>query len=138
MSLLRTNIKRSLSNRNYTSRYYKFSVEKGNNIMAYFRIEYGCGCGENEEYMIFNSQQEANEYAYQAAIDDYESYEGLHGIRSMSEIAEEDFGVELDELDYSTAMYIDIETTYNDERESQINYGAEEVSREEWEECVNE
>lgn len=106
--------------------------------MAYFRITYGCGCGENEEYMEFNSQQEADEAAYQLAIDDYESFEGLHGIRSMREIAEEDFEVELDELDFDTAMYIDIETTYLDERESQISYGAEEISREEWEENVNE
>lgn len=106
--------------------------------MAYFRITYGCGCGENEEYMEFNSQQEADKAAYQLAIDDYESFEGLHGIRSMREIAEEDFEVELDELDFDTAMYIDIETTYLDERESQISYGAEEISREEWEENVNE
>ena len=106
--------------------------------MAYFRITYGCGCGENEEYMEFNSQQEADEAAYQLAIDDYESFEGLHGIRSMREIAEEDFEVDLDELDFDTAMYIDIETTYMDERESQISYGAEEISREEWEENVND
>lgn len=106
--------------------------------MAYFRINYGCGCGDNEEYLEFNSQEEANDYAYHSALDDYESFEGLHGIRSMAEIAEEDFGVELDELDYNTAMYIDIETAYNDERESQINYSAEEISREEWEENVNE
>ena len=104
--------------------------------MAYFRITYGCGCGENEEYMEFNSQQEADEAAYQLAIDDYESFEGLHGIRSMREIAEEDFEVELDELDFDTAMYIDIETTYLDERESQISYGAEEISREEYKEYV--
>jgi hypothetical protein len=106
--------------------------------MAFYRITYGCGCGDNEEYMIFNSQQEADEAAYQLAIDDYESFEGLHGIRSMREIAEEDFEVELDELDFDTAMYIDIETTYMEERESQISYGAEEISREEWEENVNE
>ena len=106
--------------------------------MAYFRITYGCGCGENEEYMEFDSQQEADNAAYQLAIEDYESFEGLHGIRSMREIAEEDFDVELDELDFDTAMYIDIETTYFEERESQISYGAEEISREEWEEYVNE
>ena len=106
--------------------------------MVYFRITYGCGCGENEEYMEFNSQQEADEAAYQLAIDDYESFEGLHGIRGMREIAEEDFEVDLDELDFDTAMYIDIETTYLDERESQINHGAEEISREEWEENVND
>ena len=106
--------------------------------MAYFRINYGCGCGDNEEYLEFNSQNEANEYAYQSALEDYESYEGLHGIRSMSEIAEEDFGVELDELDYHTAEYIDIETTYTEERENQISYSAEEISEEEWRENVNE
>ena len=106
--------------------------------MAYFRINYGCGCGDNEEYMEFNTQEEADFVAYQLAIENYESYEGLHGIRSMAEIAEEDFEVDLDELDYNTAMYIDIETAYIEEREDQLNYGAEEISREEWEECVNE
>ena len=106
--------------------------------MAYFRITYSCGCGENEEYYEFNSQAEADNAAYQLAVEDYESYEGLHGIRSMSEIAEEDFDVELDELDYDTAMYVDIETTYFEERESQLEYCAEEISEEEWKECVNE
>ena len=106
--------------------------------MAYFRITYGCGCGENEEYMIFNSQEEADKAAYQLAIEDYESFEGLHGIRSMREIAEEDFEVDLDELDFDTAMYIDIETAYFDERESQLDYSVEEISKEEWEENVNE
>ena len=99
--------------------------------MAYFRITYGCGCGENEEYMEFNSQQEANEYAYQSALDDYESYEGLHGIRGMREIAEEDFDLDFDELDYNTADWVDVETTYIEERENQISYSAEEISREE-------
>ena len=104
--------------------------------MAYFRITYGCGCGENEEYMEFNSQQEADEAAYQLAIDDYESFEGLHGIRSMREIAEEDFDLDLDDLDYNTADWINVETTYFDERESQLSYSAEEISEEEYEEYV--
>ena len=106
--------------------------------MSYFKITYGCGCGDNEEYMIFNSEEEANSYAYEKAVEDYESYEGLHGIRGMREIAEEDFDLDFDELDYNTADWIDVETTYFDERESQISYSAEEISREEWEECVND
>ena len=106
--------------------------------MAYFRITYGCGCGENEEHFELNSQAEADEIAYQSAVDNYESYEGLHGIRSMREIAEEDFEVDLDELDYDTAMYIDIETAYIEERESCLSYYAEEISEEEWREYVNE
>ena len=104
--------------------------------MAFFKITYGCGCGENEEYMEFNSQQEADKAAYQLAIDDYESFEGLHGIRSMREIAEEDFEVDLDELDFDTADWIDIETAYFDERESQISYSAEEISEEEYKEYM--
>jgi hypothetical protein len=106
--------------------------------MAFYKINYGCGCGDNEEYLEFNSENEANDYAYQLAVEDYESYEGLHGIRSMSEIAQEDFDIELDELDYDTAMYIDIETAYCEERENQLSYYAEEISEEEWREYVNE
>ena len=106
--------------------------------MAYFRITYGCGCGDNEEYMEFNSQQEAYEYAYQSALDDYESFEGLHGIRGMREIAEEDFDLDLDELDYNTADWVDVEAAYFDERESQISYGAEEISAEEYMENMEE
>lgn len=104
--------------------------------MAFYKIHYGCGCGENEEYMEFNSEQEAMDTAYHLALDDYESFEGLHGIRSMREIAEEDFEVDLDELDYDTAMYIDIETTYIEERESCLSYGVEEISEVEWKEAI--
>ena len=98
----------------------------------------GCGCGDNEEYMELSSLEEANNTAYQLAVEDYESFEGLHGIRSMAEIAEEDFDVELDELDFDTAMYIDIETTYFEERESCLNYYAEEISEEEYREYMED
>ena len=105
--------------------------------MAYFRITYGCGCGSNEEYHEFNTQDEAYEAAYQLAVEDYESYEGLHGIRSMGDIAVEDFDIELDDVDYESSLYTDIETAYDEERESQLEYSAEEISEEEWEETVN-
>lgn len=106
--------------------------------MAFYKINYSCGCGDNEEYMIFNSEEEANSYAYEKAVEDYESYEGPHGIRGMREIAEEDFDLDFDELDYNTADWIDVETTYFDGRENQLDYSAEEISEEEWRECVNE
>lgn len=104
--------------------------------MAFYKITYGCGCGDNEEYMIFNSEEEANSYAYEKAVEDYESYEGLHGIRGMREIAEEDFDLDLDELDYNTADWIDVETTYIEERENQLDYSAEEISEEEYREYM--
>ena len=98
----------------------------------YYKIGYGCGCGDNEDYITAKDQKEADEIAYQSAIEDYEMFEGLHGIRGMAEIAEEDFGIELDELDYNTGDYIDIETTYIDERESQLDYWAEEITEKEY------
>ena len=104
--------------------------------MAFYKINYGCGCGDNEEYLEFNSENEANDYAYEKAIEDYESYEGLHGIRGMAEIADEDFGLDLYELDYNTGDYVAIEAAYFDERESQISYSAEEISEEEYREYV--
>lgn len=100
--------------------------------MKYFKIGYGCGCGDNEDYLIAKDQRDADDVAYHMAIEEYESFEGLHGIRGMAEIAEEDFGIELDELDYNTGDYIDIETTYIDERESQIDYWAEEITEKEY------
>lgn len=100
--------------------------------MKYFKIGYSCGCGDNEDYIIATDQKEAGERAYHEAIEDYESYEGLHGIRGMADIAEEEFGVDLDELEYDTGTYVDIEQIYHDERESQLNYWAEEITEKEY------
>ena len=50
----------------------------------------------------------------------------------MAEIAEEDFELELDELDYSTGDYIAIEEAYLEERESQLDYWAEEITEKEY------
>ena len=104
--------------------------------MAYFKINYGCGCCDNEDYLEFENEEAALSYAYQQAVEDYESFEGLHGIRGMREIAEEDFDLDFDELDYNTADWIDVETTYFDERENQLDYSAEEISEEEYREYV--
>lgn len=98
----------------------------------YYKIGYGCGCGDNEDYITAHDQKEADKIAYQSAIEDYESFEGLHGIRGMAEIAEEDFDIELDELDCNMGDYIDIETTYIDEKESQLDYWAEEITEKEY------
>ena len=98
----------------------------------YYKIGYGCGCGDNEDYIIAKDQKEADAIAYESAIEEYESFEGLHGIRGMADIAEEDFGVDLDELEYNMGDYIDIETTYLDERESQLDYWAEEITEKEY------
>ena len=98
--------------------------------MKYFKIGYGCGCGDNEDYITAKDQKEADETAWEYAISDYESFEGYHGIRDMSDIAEEDFGISLNEADDAT--YNDIETAYLEERELQLDYWAEEVTEKEY------
>ena len=100
--------------------------------MKYFKIGYGCGCGDNEDYIVAKDQKEADEIAYESAVEEYESFEGLHGIRGMAEIAEEDFEIELDQLEYSTGDYIAIEEAYLDERESQLDYWADEITEKEY------
>ena len=99
--------------------------------MKYFKIGYGCGCGDNEEYIIANDQHEADSAAYQAAIDDYESFEGLHGIRGVEDIAEEDYDIDPED-NIPEELYDEIWEVYLEERESQLNYWAEEISEKEY------
>lgn len=97
--------------------------------MLYY-VKYSCGCGDNEEIILAETQEIADEYAYQRAIEEYDSFEGLHGIRSLSDIIEEDFnGEELTDEEYQEA-----EEIYQEEKESTINYYAEEYNEEkhEW------
>lgn len=103
---------------------------KENKTMKYFKIGYSCGCGDNEEYITAKDQKEADEVAWEYAREEYEMFEGLHGIRGMAEIAEEDYDINIDEADDAT--YNDIEQSYIDERESQIDYWAEEITEKEY------
>lgn len=98
--------------------------------MKYFKIGYGCGCGDNEDYITAKDQKEADSIAWEYAVEEYEMFEGLHGIRGMHDIALEDYDMELDEV-YG-ATYDDIEQTYIDERESQLDYWAEEITEKEY------
>ena len=61
------------------------------------------------------SEYDANLYAWRQAMEDYENYEGMYGLRTMEEIMEED---ELEEEDASQV--------YEDEKESWLNYWVEE------------
>jgi hypothetical protein len=98
--------------------------------MKYYKIGYGCGCGDNEDYITAKDQKEADETAWEYAVEEYEMFEGLYGIRGMAEIAEEDYDINIDEADDIT--YNDIEQSYIDERESQLDYWAEEITEKEY------
>ena len=58
----------------------------------------------------------AEEYAYEAAIEIYESYEGMYGLRTVQDIMEEEDMEEDDALE-----------VYTEEMENWLDYWAEEV-----------
>ena len=97
----------------------------------YYKIMYSCGCGENEEYISAATDNEAERYAYEMAVEDYHSYEGYHGVRTLEELAAEMFNVE-DEEDLTEDQLLDAEDAYFDEIESTIYWNFEEVSFEEY------
>lgn len=79
----------------------------------------GFGGANNYEVIKAISLEEADKEAYQRAIQEYEQYEGMHGLRSVDDIMEED------DVDYDEA-----EEIYNEEREGWLDYSAEPYSKE--------
>lgn len=104
----------------YISEYKKFNE---NNYEGYYIIGWGLSGGfggmHNYEVVIADSQEDAEKQAYSNAIDEYSSYEGLHGLRTVSDIMEED------EVDEDEA-----ESIYNEEREDWLEYSAKPYSKE--------
>lgn len=82
----------------------------------------GFGGASYVETIEANTREEAEEYARQCAIDDYESYEGSHGILSRDDVFEdliESFGEE--------PLEEDVDLRYMEEVEGWITYYVEEV-----------
>lgn len=82
----------------------------------------GFGGASYIETIEANTREEAEEYARQCAIDDYESYEGSHGILSRDDVFEdliESFGEE--------PLEEDVDLRYMEEVEGWITYYVEEV-----------
>lgn len=89
--------------------------------MKKFIIWYGLGGGFNsKEYLAIQAVDEsaADAEAYEYACNEYESYEGLHGLRDVSQIMEED-DIENEDEAYEA---------YCQERESWLTYGAMEYN----------
>lgn len=93
--------------------------------MAKYKIFAGLGGGfggaQYQETIECETQDIANEYAYELACQEYESYEGLHGLADFADIEEnpEEYGLEEDASDE------EIEEAYIQEREGWIEYWAE-------------
>lgn len=90
---------------------------------GYYIIGWGLSGGfggiRDYEVIMADSLEEADKEAYQRAIQEYEQYEGMHGLRSVDDIMEDD------DVDYDEA-----EEIYNEEREGWIDYSAEPYSKE--------
>jgi len=62
--------------------------------MKKFAIRYGLGGGfgglrMTPEINEFESQDEAEKYAWEMAVQEYESYGGMHGLTTMEEVMED-------------------------------------------------
>ena len=94
--------------------------------MKKFRIfaglEGGFGGPNYVKTCLYKNKEDAEQDAYQYAIEEYESYAGLHGIRSLNDIAEEEDLDLDDERDLKEA-----EEIYNEDLESWIDFYVEEV-----------
>ena len=75
--------------------------------------------GANYKFTVeANSLEEAMDIAYQEAVEEYQQYEGLHGLKTWIDCAEE-LGADIEEEDSD-----DVDDLYNSEIESWIDYYA--------------
>jgi len=95
-----------------------------NKFEGLYIIGYGLGGGfggaRNFEVIQADSQDDADKWAWESACEEYENYSGMHGLRDVSQIMEEDNIEDEDE-----ALEV-----YNEERESWLDYSAMPYSKE--------
>jgi hypothetical protein len=101
---------------------YQFGI--GDKKMKFFRISGGCfNINEDEDYIEVKDYDAAMDEAYQMACESYDSYAGLHGIMSEDDYIEEG---EAETFDEAWELY-------REDRESQIEYEAVEITKEQYE-----
>lgn len=95
--------------------------------MAQYKIYAGLGGGFGGAQYIgtetFETEQAAYDYAFECACEEYDSYEGLHGLTLYNDIYEnpEDYGLDED------ATEEEIEDAFSNEREGWIEYYVKKV-----------
>ena len=89
-----------------------------------FIIGYGLGGGfggaRNFEVIQVDTQEQASDWAFESACEEYENYVWMYGLREISQIMEED-GIEDED---------EAQEVFNDERESWLDYSAHPYSKE--------
>jgi hypothetical protein len=98
-------------------------LNEDNSYEGYYIIGWGLSGGfggiRNYEVISEDSLEKAEMAAYYKAVEEYEQYSGMHGLRSVEDIMDED-GVDSDEAD----------EIYNEEREGWLDYSAKPYSKE--------
>lgn len=89
-------------------------------MMKNYRIYFGLGGGFGHEYETVEAvdQEDAENIAYHKALEAYENYEGMHGVPTAEEVAEEE-GIDPDDPDYHAAM----DDAYREVKEGWVSYG---------------
>ena len=93
--------------------------------MAKFRVYAGLGGGfggaEFKGIYEAETENEANGIAHELAVDEYQSYEGLHGLRDYEDIREDHPDVDDEDVIYDY---------YMEEMEEWLDYWVEEITDE--------
>lgn len=90
---------------------------------AWYGLGGGFGRARDFEIIETESEQEANDYAWELACQEYERYVGSHGLRDCDQIAKEEG------LDIETDEEV-INEIFDSERESWLDYWIEEYNEE--------
>ena len=102
--------------------------------MAYYKIFIQSVGGDEHSYIKECEREDiALEEAYNEAVNDYESFEGYHGIISYDDVLDNKEEFNLDE-DASEEECWD---TYIELRDNQLEYWVEELSTKTWEEAAS-
>lgn len=85
---------------------------------------YGCSAGNSVYNITIEAKdaQSALKFCYDSAVEDRDSYEGLHGVKTWAEIAEDE-GFTIGEMSQTEENYID--DLYADSIENDIIYNVE-------------
>ena len=99
-------------------------IKEENKFEGLYIIGYGLGGGfggaRNFEVIQVDTQEQAEEWAFDSACEEYENYAGMYGLRDLSQIMEED---EIEDED-------EAQQVFEEERESWLDYSAKPYSKE--------
>jgi len=83
----------------------------------WYAIYAGSINGAELKDVVFCTEEEANVIAHEYACEDYDTYAGLHGLRDIYQIMEED---EIEDEDDAWSVYVE-------ERESWLDYNIRDI-----------